>query len=684
MIDFEKIGTRIAEERKFVKRVSQRKMAEDLNMYQADISNLEKAKNGSGITDLYKLDFIADYLNISVESLIFGRKDDTMEKYYGNTMQLKPINGYVSEKHKEILRELTGEQCDFDPNYSFYACGPYSLYSFPEVQSVMTPDPETRELQPLEQLVRLHNYLFYKDEVAGVMTVALTSVMDHVFQPRLGALQRLIPWDSLDVTDTIRTLNPYWALWYHSSEEEAEEKKYLESIAKRMDQLRQAGEERPIIYIQSVYVRTDYRQHGLFRLFIDYLKTVFDGCILWLNLEPTSGTELSSEYSMYPVYSVSEVGQMNLNAMIAEKLGFTVDPDVWHKDAEAIDDNGNVVIKQVEVRKVAYLLPKEIQEIIKDDGNLVELGRAKQKLKHAAEQSSVLYAENNESGIDFGNSIDFSSGKTDGYYLYMMRIMPESGKYKGRRIFVYAAQSEDETEKYRFGVSSKNPLEYGINHDGQDEQYEWLDDASESEMFEQLCLVNSIMNGILSERENDRIWAIKNEQINEYHEGVKKKEIRNMKRYLIEEAKYGFTRGGIACGPIDPNTVVTVKFNDGEGSKWISVVDVEGILNIFLLDKDYHKELVNEDQDDAFYDYMNDHLLTEFDGVEVGAEYGEIAETLMDNKENPASQFIGYVINLTSCPLEETDRLIEKSVGKYADEIGSSIEILVDRFLEEE
>ena len=53
MIDIEKIGTRIAEERKFVKRVSQRKMAEDLNMYQADISNLEKAKNGSGITDLY-------------------------------------------------------------------------------------------------------------------------------------------------------------------------------------------------------------------------------------------------------------------------------------------------------------------------------------------------------------------------------------------------------------------------------------------------------------------------------------------------------------------------------------------------------------------------------------------------------------------------------------------------------
>jgi len=222
MIDFEKIGTRIAEERKFVKHVSQRKMAEDLNMYQADISNLEKAKNGSGITDLYKLDFIADYLNISVESLIFGKKDDNMLKYYGNTVQLKPVAGYVSEKHKEVLRDLTGEQCDFNPNRSFYTCGPYSLYSFLEIQSSMNVNPDTKELVPIEQLVRAHNYIFYKDEIAGVMTVALTSVIDHVFQPRFGSLQRLIPRDSLDVTDTLRTLNPYWALWYHSSEDEEE------------------------------------------------------------------------------------------------------------------------------------------------------------------------------------------------------------------------------------------------------------------------------------------------------------------------------------------------------------------------------------------------------------------------------------------------------------------------------
>lgn len=58
MVDYEKIGRRILEERKYLRRISQEKMAEDLGMYQADISNLEKAKNGSGITDLSKLDSV--------------------------------------------------------------------------------------------------------------------------------------------------------------------------------------------------------------------------------------------------------------------------------------------------------------------------------------------------------------------------------------------------------------------------------------------------------------------------------------------------------------------------------------------------------------------------------------------------------------------------------------------------
>ena len=78
MVDYEAIGRRIAEQRKYSLKVSQEKMADDLSMYQADISNLEKAKKGSGITDLSRLDLIAEYFDMPLESLLFGKKDGMM------------------------------------------------------------------------------------------------------------------------------------------------------------------------------------------------------------------------------------------------------------------------------------------------------------------------------------------------------------------------------------------------------------------------------------------------------------------------------------------------------------------------------------------------------------------------------------------------------------------------------
>ena len=67
-------------------------MAENLGMYQADISNLERAIGESGITDLFKLDMIADYFGISLVELLNGSSDYTKEtvpqikKTDGNTL----------------------------------------------------------------------------------------------------------------------------------------------------------------------------------------------------------------------------------------------------------------------------------------------------------------------------------------------------------------------------------------------------------------------------------------------------------------------------------------------------------------------------------------------------------------------------------------------------------------------
>ena len=379
MIDFDRIGRRIKEQRKYMLKISQEKMAEELGMYQADISNLEKAKAGSGIADLYKLDMIAEYLDIPLETLLFGREDKNMLKYHGDTMRLKQSIKKPIKAHEEILKKLTGQPSIGYP-YTF-VCGPYTLFSMVERQMSFDQDSQyvNGELQPSGSLPKLHTYIFLGENVIGVMTTDMTSVMNHVHQPTFERMLQTIPYYTLDVTDAWRTLNPYWALWLYS-EEGPESEAFKDKMFERMDQLRKLGEDRRILYIESVYVREDCRRNGIFRMYIDFLKMLFDGCIMWLNMEPTSGMELEEEYEMVPTYSVSELGQLSMNASIAEKVGFTVDPDTWHRQAETVAADGTVTTEVVLVRKCAYYLPQEIRDLLKSDGNLVEVGRAMQKI----------------------------------------------------------------------------------------------------------------------------------------------------------------------------------------------------------------------------------------------------------------------------------------------------------------
>ena len=76
MIDYDIIAARIRDARKNKKKVSQKKMAEDLQMYQPDLSALENNKPGCGIRDLAKLEMMAGYLNIPLRYLLFGEGED--------------------------------------------------------------------------------------------------------------------------------------------------------------------------------------------------------------------------------------------------------------------------------------------------------------------------------------------------------------------------------------------------------------------------------------------------------------------------------------------------------------------------------------------------------------------------------------------------------------------------------
>ena len=157
-----------------------------------------------------------------------------------------------------------------------------------------------------------------------------------------------------------------------------------------------------------------------------------------------------------------------------------------------------------------------------------------------------------------------------------------------------------------------------------------------------------------------------------------------MKRFLIETAKYGITEGGIACGPVSGNVVVTVQFKEEDTTHWLSLVEVEGIPNVYLSDKDVHKALVAENFDDEeFIVYMSKHYINEFEGIAFGTDYSTTFESIADDPENSATPLIRYLITLVRCDMDEVGALIQMASGKYADELAIPLSDVEEEFMEE-
>lgn len=95
MINYDEIGLRIYMARRR-RRLSQEQLAEALGVYQADISNLEKNKKGSGITDLSRLEQIAEYFDMPLTQLLFGTSE--------TDMSLTGKGGFEMTKEEMIAR----------------------------------------------------------------------------------------------------------------------------------------------------------------------------------------------------------------------------------------------------------------------------------------------------------------------------------------------------------------------------------------------------------------------------------------------------------------------------------------------------------------------------------------------------------------------------------------------------
>lgn len=227
-----------------------------------------------------------------------------------------------------------------------------------------------------------------------------------------------------------------------------------------------------VAFIESVYVREDFRRHGIFRMCLDLLRRTCPDSILWLNMEPNSGEQLQGAPQ---TYTVSELGQLNLNASIAERLGFTVDPDTWHLQAETVTPDGQTETKIILARKCAYWLPDPIRELVKEDGDLVALGRAKQKLKHEREKVYSYRGRERTSPIAEADRYRIEEAKcgiTDTVLFegHLAGTVVAAVRYKkgGESLWLYCSDCDGIPD---FTLTEKNIYEQLLKEDPEDEEF---------------------------------------------------------------------------------------------------------------------------------------------------------------------------------------------------------------------
>lgn len=201
--------------------------------------------------------------------------------------------------------------------------------------------------------------------------------------------------------------------------------------------------------------------------------------VIWVNMEPTSGAELNNEHGYFPSYTQTEVSQITLNAVIAEKLGITVDSDTWHRQEEVVDPDGNTHLETVLIRKCAYYIPKDVQEIIKDDGDLVAIGRAKQKVYH-----SKLDEPDPSEAVDI-----YTNNRENGQRMISIK---ENTDDIGD-VFVFAVRLPEDDHMW-FGVSKQNPVNEGTEID-MIERWDYLDDAEDSPFIETYMMLALFIAG---------------------------------------------------------------------------------------------------------------------------------------------------------------------------------------------
>jgi len=137
-----------------------------------------------------------------------------------------------------------------------------------------------------------------------------------------------------------------------------------------------------------------------------------------------------------------------------------------------------------------------------------------------------------------------------------------------------------------------------------------------------------------------------------------------MKRFLIEDVKYEIS-------PFD-TVGAAVKFTcDGE-SKWLYNVEVDGFPNFYLCDgaEDKFDLLFNasDEEEELVEQLVEQAYITELGGMNI-QYYEDCVDSINENPDNEYIPLLRYILFVTRGDCEDVDPFLEKTKGKYLDEI---------------
>ena len=140
---------------------------------------------------------------------------------------------------------------------------------------------------------------------------------------------------------------------------------------------------------------------------------------------------------------------------------------------------------------------------------------------------------------------------------------------------------------------------------------------------------------------------------------------------LIEDAICKIEECWAACSGF---VGIGIKYSkNGAPSKWLSIVDGEGMEEFFLSDYNYIEKKFNpdmeEDEAEAICDQEEMIRIDSFEGISLEGGYKKILSRFNDSIDDDTKKLLEYLFVVSLCSRKDTDKYIQLGKGKYLSDI---------------